>query len=169
MLMSIVTGLFIFSMFYSGETRAEEYSVSGGVKQYLFDEVDEEIGGFVKVNIKGLLDEYIVLSGGFEFVSTESVGGKDIDIYRLPLEVGYVIPLGEKFSLTPVVGFDPIFGEDEAVGTHVGVNLIIAEPFGVVGLNGTFGVEYLFAEIDIDEVETNLDGFILAAGISYRF
>jgi hypothetical protein len=158
---------------------AVEYAVQPEAALHLFDDFDEAVGFGAKVRVSDVftsgLESNLVFGTGLEYVATEYAGG-DVDVFIVPVEVGYPITIDDKLTVTPVVGVDAILANgagnldvDNTVGAHIGAELAVKNVFSVDNLDVVGSVKYQFAETEVNGTDASLNGVVVGGGVNYRF
>lgn len=119
-----------------------------------------------------VVSKNIVVSTGFNYSETETADNKvkDINLYTVPVEIGYKVAIDEKLTVTPFVGADFIFADNDVVDDTIGGRLGSAISYKVNNdWSANLKASWAFASTEVNGKDSSLNGGRLVGGATYSF
>ena len=172
--MKKVISLALMALFVCSLAIAAEYSVSPTVGVNFADEFQTAVSVGAKVNAEALpyLPKEVVVSSGLNYsqLTTNDSVVEDVNVYTIPVEVGYKYAIDSKLSVKPYVGLDFILADSDAIDNTVGGHLGTEFSYQIKeNLSAELNAGWRFAETDVNGESKSLNGATIGGAVSYKF
>ena len=166
--------MFLALLLVSVSAMAATVAVQPDLNVNFRDEFKTAVGGGAKVNVAEVpyLPKEVVLSTGLNYsqLSTADNLVQDVDVYTIPLEVGYEYAIDSKLAVKPYVGLDIILADSKVIDNTIGGHLGAEIAYKVTdNISASLNAGWAFAETDVLGEKKSLNGAVLGGGVSYKF